>query len=134
MYSTAVSKSAVADGRRRSPMQGMRQRLYGRTALPLLSEELFSPRSFSLSRRSAVNWIVRERRRTEYHRKKIAAERVPPGVPGQFAKMAQPAIRITGSSTARNTPMRLTEIAKSRSSVIGNGTCAILQTTPQLWT
>jgi hypothetical protein len=42
------------------------------------------------------------------------------------------AIRITGSVTAWNIPKRLTGIASSRSSVIENGICAILQTRPQL--
>ena len=52
----------------------MRQRRYGRTALPLLPERASSYRSFSRGSRYAAMPDCQRRRRAEYHRQKIAAD------------------------------------------------------------
>src|SRR5205807_5237287 len=65
------------------------------------------------------------KRRTEYHRQKIAADPEYRDVCRDSPRNGESAIRITGRVTAGNIPKRLTGIASSRSSVIGNGQFAM---------
>ena len=97
----------------------------------------YCQKSFQLSKFQPRQVVCGElacqrKRRTEYHRQKIAADPEYRAVCRDSPENGEPAIRITERVTAWNIPKRLTGIASSRSCVIGNGICAILQTTPQL--
>jgi hypothetical protein len=74
------------------------------------------------------------KRRTDYHREKIATDREYREVCRDSPRNGAPAIPVTGNNTAKSARRLPSTIASSRSSGTGSGDCAILPTTPQLWT